>query len=58
MSVYYIIGAGVVLFGIYFYILSANNKKKKQEQLENFKKTHSNAPLTDEQKRLLTFGAS
>ncbi len=57
MTIYYIIGAGIIIFGIYFYILSLNNKKKKQEQLEDFKKRYSNTPLTEEQKRVLTFGA-
>ncbi|SOD11761.1 DUF1266 domain-containing protein [Pedobacter xixiisoli] len=56
-NVYFIIGAVAVVFIIYMMVLRSMTKKRKQQQLDEFKSTHSGNPLTEEQKRLLTFGA-
>ncbi|MEG0851525.1 MAG: DUF1266 domain-containing protein [Flavobacterium sp.] len=56
-NIYYIIGAVAVLFIIYMMVLQNIMKKKKQQQLADFNTNHSGNPLTDQQNRLLTFGA-
>lgn len=56
-NVYYIIAGGAGLFVIYFIFLQKMMKKRKQQQLEALKKDYSGEPLTDAQKRLLSFGA-
>jgi len=56
-NIYFIIGGVAVLFIIYMIVLQNIMKKKKQQQLENFKQNSSGNPLTEAQKRLLTFGA-
>lgn len=52
-NTYYIIGAIAVVFVIYLIVL----KTMKQRQLDKFKNSHSGKSLTEQQKRLLTFGA-
>jgi len=56
-NIYFIIGGVAVVFIIYMIVLQNMMKKKKQQQLENFKRNSSGNPLTEAQKRLLTFGA-
>jgi len=56
-KIYYIIGGVAVLFIIYMLILQMAMKKRKQKQLDNFNNSHSGNALTEQQKRLLTFGA-
>ncbi len=56
-NVYYIIAGGAAIFVIYIIFLQKMMKKKKQQQLDELKKNHSGSPVTEEQKRLLTFGA-
>ena len=56
-SIYLIIGGVAVAFIIYMMVLRNMTKKRKQQQLEDFNSTHSGTALTEEQKRLLTFGA-
>ena len=53
----YIIIAIVVILSIYFTIMTRWYKKRKQSQLEYFHKTHSNKPLTQDQKQILVYGA-
>ncbi|MDQ8005658.1 MAG: DUF1266 domain-containing protein [Pedobacter sp.] len=56
-NIYFIIGGVAVVFIIYMIFLQRMMKKKNQQQLENFNSNHSGNPLTEQQKRLLTFGA-
>lgn len=56
-NIYFIIGGVAVVFIIYMIFLQRMMKKKNQQQLENFNINHSGNPLTEQQKRLLTFGA-
>lgn len=56
-NIYFIIGGVAVLFIIYMIVLQNMMKKRKQKQLEDFNRNHSGEPLTEQQKRLLTFGA-
>ena len=56
-KIYFIIGGIAVVFIIYMIILQTMMKKKKEKQLESFNKNHSGTPLSEPQKRLLTFGA-
>jgi Protein of unknown function (DUF1266) len=57
MNIYFIIGGIAVAFVGYMIFLQTMMKKKKEGQLNEFNKTHSNTPLTEEQKRILSFGA-
>ncbi len=57
MSTYYIIGGIAVAFVIYLLFLQTMMKKRKEKQIEKFNNNHSNTPLTEEQKRMLSFGA-
>lgn len=56
-TTYFIIGGIAIVFIIYMIILQTTMRKKKQKQLDNFNSNHSGNPLTEQQKRLLTFGA-
>ena len=56
-NIYFIIGGVAFLFIIYMVVLQNMMKKKKQKQLEDFNRNHSGNPLTEQQKRLLSFGA-
>lgn len=56
-NIYFIIGGVAVVFIIYMIFLQRMMKKKQQGELENFNINHSGNPLTEAQKRLLTFGA-
>ncbi|MNJ91848.1 hypothetical protein D3C87_95030 [compost metagenome] len=56
-NIYFIIGGIAVAFIIYLIILQTMMKKRKQQQLDNFNNNHSGNPLTEQQKRLLTFGS-
>ena len=56
-NIYFIIGGIAVAFIIYMIVLQTMMKKRKQKQMDNFNDTHSGNPLTEPQKRLLTFGA-
>ncbi|SOD11754.1 DUF1266 domain-containing protein [Pedobacter xixiisoli] len=56
-NIYFIIGGVAVVFIIYMIVLQNVMKKKKQQQLDNFNRNSSGNPLTEAQKRLLTFGA-
>ena len=56
-NIYFIIGGIAIVFIIYMIILQTAMKKRKQKQLNNFNSNHSGSPLTEQQKRLLTFGA-
>ncbi|UUV20860.1 DUF1266 domain-containing protein [Paenimyroides aestuarii] len=56
-NIYFIIGGVAIAFIIYMVVLQNMMKKRKAQQLENFNSNHSGNPLTEEQKRLLTFGA-
>lgn len=56
-NIYFIIGGVAVVFIIYMIVLKNMMKKRKQQQLDAFRSSHSGSPLTEEQKRLLTFGA-
>lgn len=56
-NIYYIIGGVAIIFIIYMIVLQHFMKKKKQKQLDDFNAKHSGKPLTEQQKRLLTFGA-
>ncbi|MNV43010.1 hypothetical protein D3C71_1347130 [compost metagenome] len=55
-NTYFIIGGIALLFIAYMIFLKTSTKKRNGKQLENFNKHHSGAPLTEEQKRLLSFG--
>ncbi|HEY9260534.1 DUF1266 domain-containing protein [Chitinophaga sp.] len=55
-NTYFIIGGIALLFLVYMFILKTKMKKQQAKQLENFNNNHSDEPLTDEQKRLLSFG--
>lgn len=56
-NTYFIIGGIAIVFVIYMIILQVLMQKRRKSQLDNFNKTHSNIPLSQEQKRLLVFGA-
>jgi hypothetical protein len=56
-NIYFIIGGVAVAFIIYMVILQNSMKKRKQQQLDSFNSNHSGSAVTEEQKRLLTFGA-
>ncbi|MFV0539877.1 MAG: DUF1266 domain-containing protein [Aestuariibaculum sp.] len=56
-NIYFIIGGVAVVFIIYMVVLQKIMKKKQQSQLDYFNSNHSGTPLTEQQKRLLTFGA-
>lgn len=56
-NIYFIIGGVAALFIIYMIVLQNIMKKKKQQQLADFNTKHSGTPLTEQQNRLLTFGA-
>lgn len=56
-NIYFIIGGIAIVFIIYMIVLQTAMKKRKQKQLDNFNNNHSGNPLTEQQKRLLTFGA-
>lgn len=56
MNTYLIIGGIALLFIVYMLVLKARMKKYNNKQLESFNTNHSDKPLTDEQKRLLSFG--
>lgn len=56
-NIYFIIGGVAIVFIIYMIFLQRMMKKKNQQQLESFNINHSGNPLTEAQKRLLTFGA-
>ncbi|KIC02149.1 MULTISPECIES: DUF1266 domain-containing protein [unclassified Flavobacterium] len=55
-NTYFIIGGIAVLFIAYMIFLKTIMKKRNNKLLEDFNNNHSNSPLTDEQKRLLSFG--
>lgn len=55
-NTYFIIGGIAILFIAYLVFMKTMMKKRNNQQLENFNNNHSNTPLTDEQKRLLSFG--
>lgn len=56
-NTYFIIGAIAIAFIVYLIVLQNIMKKRKQRQLDKFNSSHSGDPLTEEQKRLLAFGA-
>lgn len=56
MNTYFIIGGIAVLFIVYIIILKTKMKKNNDQLLENFNNNHNGEPLTEEQKRLLSFG--
>lgn len=56
MNTYFIIGGIAVLFIVYIIILKTKMKKNNDQLSQNFNNNHSNEPLTEEQKRLLSFG--
>lgn len=56
-NTYFIIAAIAIAFIIYLIVLQSIMKKRKQQQLDKFNSSHSGNPLTEEQKRLLAFGA-
>lgn len=56
-NIYFIIGGVAALFIIYMIVLQNIMKKKKQQQQADFNTKHSGVSLTEQQKRLLTFGA-
>ncbi|MGU3375690.1 DUF1266 domain-containing protein [Chryseobacterium sp. M5A1_1a] len=55
-NIYFIIGGIALLFIAYMIFLKTMMKKRNNKQLENFNNNHSDEPLTEEQKRLLSFG--
>ncbi len=55
-NTYLIIGGIALLFIAYMVFLKTSMKKRNGKQMESFDKNHSGAPLTEEQKRLLSFG--
>lgn len=55
-NLYLIIGGIAVAFIAYILVLKRTMKKRNEQQLNDFNNNHSDAPLTDEQKRLLAFG--
>lgn len=55
-NIYFIIGGIALLFIVYLIFLKTMMKKRNNEQLESFNNNHSGEPLTEEQKRLLSFG--
>ncbi|WP_300660705.1 hypothetical protein [Fluviicola sp.] len=55
-NTYLIIGGIAILFIAYLVFLKTMMKKRNAKQAENVNNNHSNAPLTEEQKRLLSFG--
>lgn len=55
-NTYLIIGGIALLFIAYMVFLKTSMKKRNGKQMEDFNKNHSDAPLTEEQKRLLSFG--
>lgn len=55
-NIYFIIGGIAILFIAYLIFLKTIMKKRNNKQLENFSNNHSDEPLTEEQKRLLSFG--
>ncbi len=57
MNVFYIVGGVAIVFIIYLVFLQVMMKKRKEKQLAEFDKNHSNSPLTEEQKKILSFGA-
>ncbi len=56
-NIYFFIGAIAIGFIIFLIVLQNIMKKRKQQQLDKFNSNHSGNPLTEEQKRLLAFGA-
>lgn len=56
MNTYFIIGGIAVLFIVYIIILKTKMNKNNNQLSQNFNNNHSNEPLTEEQKRLLSFG--
>lgn len=55
-NTYLIIGGIAVLFIVYIIILKTKMNKNNNQLLENFNSNHSDEPVTEEQKRLLSFG--
>jgi hypothetical protein len=55
-NTYLIIGGIALAFTVYLIFLKIMMKKRNEKQLETFNNNHSDEPLTDEQKRLLSFG--
>lgn len=55
-NTYLIIGGIALLFIAYMVFLKTSMKKRNGKHMEEFNKNHSDAPLTEEQKRLLSFG--
>jgi hypothetical protein len=56
-NTYFIIGGVAILLTIYYIFMARSVKKRRADQMDNFKANHSDSPLSDAQKRLLTFGA-
>lgn len=56
-TTYLIIGGIAVIFAAYLIFLKSMMNKKNQKLADTFNSTHSDESLTDEQKRLLAFGA-
>ncbi len=57
MNVYYIIIVLALALTGYFVFLQVMMKKRKEKQLNEFGSAHSNIPLTEDQKRILSYGA-
>lgn len=57
MNVFYIVGGVAIVFIVYLVFLQVMMKKRKEKQLAEFDKNHSNSSLTEEQKKILSFGA-
>jgi hypothetical protein len=55
-NTYFIIGGIAVLFIAYMIFLKSMMKKRNNQQLQKNNNTYSDKPLTEEQKRLLSFG--
>ena len=56
-NTYLIIWGVAIVFIAYLLFLKSMMKKRNQQLQDSFDKNHSNAPLNDAQKRLLTFGS-